>query len=290
MIDGVLLVDKPAGPTSQDVVTIVKRALGADKAGHAGTLDPFATGLLVVCLGKATKLAEYLTGDDKGYRAVVALGVATDTDDHTGKEIARADVSGVTREAVEAALASFRGEIRQVPPAFSAIQKDGQRMYDRARRGEAVEIEARTVFVRELVLEAFEPPRVTLALEVSKGTYIRAIARDLGAALGVGGHLEALRRTRAGAYRVDGALPLDAIRAKPDEAKRRVIRAEAVSLAMPAIVVGAEEARRVPHGILPRALAGAPPGLVRLLDEGGKLLAIVRVEAGKARFEKVLAS
>ncbi len=287
MSDGILLVDKPAGPTSQDVVTIVKRALAADKAGHTGTLDPFATGLLIVCLGKATKLAEYLTGEDKAYRAVVALGVATDTDDRTGKEISRANASGVTREAVEKALGAFRGEIRQVPPKFSAIQKDGQRMYDKARRGEAVELEARTVYVRELALESFEAGKATLALDVSKGTYIRSIARDLGAALGVGAHLAELRRTRVGAYRVEDAQPLDAIRAKPAEA--RVLPVDSVALGFPAVTVGAEEAARVGHGILPRALASAPAGLTRLVDEAGKLLAIVRVEAaGKARFEKVL--
>ena len=136
MPDGVLLVDKPAGPTSQTVVTVVRKTLGEDKAGHTGTLDPFATGLLIVCLGRATKLAGYLTGEDKSYRATVALGVATDTDDATGKEIRRADASGLRRDPVEAALAAFRGAISQVPPDYSAIQKDGERMYKKARKGE----------------------------------------------------------------------------------------------------------------------------------------------------------
>ncbi|HVO31041.1 MAG TPA: tRNA pseudouridine(55) synthase TruB, partial [bacterium] len=128
-MDGVLLVDKPAGPTSQTVVTKVRRALGSDKAGHTGTLDPFATGLLVVCLGRATKLAGYLTTEDKSYRATVVLGAATDTDDSTGRELSSADASALTRERVEAALAAFRGPIRQTPPQFSAIQKDGERAY-----------------------------------------------------------------------------------------------------------------------------------------------------------------
>ena len=197
-IDGVLLVDKPEGPTSQAAVTKVRRALGVDKAGHTGTLDPFATGLLIVCLGRATKVAQWLTGEDKGYRAVLTLGAATDTDDRTGKEISRADASRVDRTALEAALSKQRGAIRQVPPAFSAIQKDGERMYDKARKGEAVELEPRDVTVHELVLESFTPgaaATATISLRVSKGTYIRSIARDVGAALGVGGHLSSLRRT-----------------------------------------------------------------------------------------------
>ena len=292
--DGILLVDKPAGPTSQAVVTKVRRALGAAKAGHTGTLDPFATGLLIVCLGRATKVAQWLTGEDKRYRATVALGVATDTDDRTGKEIARADASRVERAALEAALARFRGAIRQVPPAFSAIQKDGERMYDRARKGEAVELEPREVTVHTLALEAFTPGPVAAAvldLAVSKGTYIRSIARDLGAALGVGGHLTELRRTASGGYGVDTAIPLDAAIADPADARARLIPLDRVALPMPDLAVTEDEARRLAHGVVPGAAAtrdAAPDGPRRLVSPDGRALAIARLSSGRLTLDRVL--
>lgn len=301
-LDGVLLVDKPAGPSSQGVVTAVRKALGAEKAGHTGTLDPFATGLLVVCLGRATKLAGYLTGEDKEYEATVALGVATDTDDSTGRELARADASRVTRAAVEEALAVFRGTIAQVPPDYSAIQRDGKRMYDLARKGEAVRLEPRQVVVHSLDLRSFEPAtgtegpaamaRAHLRLRVSKGTYIRAIARDLGRALGVGGHLTVLRRTASGGLRADEALPLDRVREAPDEARTRILPLEAVPLPMPDLRVDEEEAARLAHGVPPRQSAKdapGPPGSRRIVAPDGRVLAVATLsEGGQLRLDRVI--
>lgn len=292
--DGLLLVDKPVGPTSQTVVTKVRRALGCDKAGHTGTLDPFATGLLLVCLGRATKLAQWLTGEEKSYRAEVALGSSTDTDDRTGKELSRADASRIDRAALESALAAFRGTIRQVPPSFSAIQKDGERMYDKARKGEVVELEPRDVTVHELVLEAFTPgpvARVVVSMRVSKGTYIRSIARDLGAALGVGGHLAELRRTSAGAYSVDAAIALDAVAADPAAALARLVPVDRVVLPMPDLLVTEDEAKKLAHGVVPGGAAArdtGADGLRRLVAPDGRALAVATLSRGRLTLDRVL--
>jgi len=293
-VDGLLLVDKPVGPTSQTVVTKVRRALGVDKAGHTGTLDPFATGLLLVCLGRATKLAQWLTGEEKSYRADVALGAATDTDDRTGKELSRVDASRVDRASVEAALAAFRGKISQVPPAFSAIQKDGERMYDKARKGEVVEIAPRDVTVHELVLESFTPGAVAIvviSLRVSKGTYIRSIARDLGVALGVGGHLTELRRTASGAYAVDGAIALDAVEKSPADAIAKLVPVDRVVLPMLDLAVTADEAAKLANGIVPRDAAardGGADGLRRLVAPDGRALAVAALASGRLTLDRVL--
>ena len=293
-VDGLLLVDKPVGPTSQTVVTKVRRALGVDKAGHTGTLDPFATGLLLVCLGRATKLAQWLTGEEKSYRADVALGAATDTDDRTGKELSRVDASRVDRASVEAALAAFRGKISQVPPAFSAIQKDGERMYDKARKGEVVEIAPRDVTVHELVLESFTPGAVAIAvisLRVSKGTYIRSIARDLGVALGVGGHLTELRRTASGAYAVDGAIALDAVEKSPADAIAKLVPVDRVVLPMLDLAVTADEAAKLANGIVPRDAAardGGADGQRRLVAPDGRALAVAALASGRLTLDRVL--
>lgn len=284
-LDGILLVDKPEGPTSQTVVTKVKRALGASKAGHTGTLDPFATGLLVVCLGRATKLAGVLTTDDKEYRATVRFGSATDTDDATGREIARSDASALERTRVEEALGKFRGAIRQVPPAFSAIQKDGERMYERARRGDAVALEPRDCVVHTLTCESFTPgeaPEAMLAMRVSKGTYVRALARDLGEALGTHAHLRALRRTAAGAFRVADAVPLDAVTTE------RLVPLDRIPLPIPELTVTAEEAARLAHGIRPAVPPGAGDGPRALRAPDGRLLALATLAGGRLALDRVL--
>ena len=206
-LHGFLVIDKPAGISSHDVVFRVRRAAGG-RVGHAGTLDPFATGVLVVCVGKATRLAEWAAGADKRYLAEVELGVETDTYDPTGRVLATRPV-GADRAAVEAALAGFRGEIDQRPPMFSAVQVDGQRLYDLARRGRTVEVEARRVNILRLDLVDWQPPRLTLDLTCSKGTYVRSLAHDLGAALETGAHLAALRRLASGDFTVEQAVALD---------------------------------------------------------------------------------
>jgi len=205
------VVDKSAGVTSHDVVWRVRRAMGGGKVGHAGTLDPFATGVLVVCLGAATRLAEWAAAADKRYRAEVTLGVETDTYDRAGNVVETRPVE-VPREDAEAALARFVGELEQRPPAFSAIQVGGRRLYDMARRGQAVEVAPRRVTIHRLDLIAWEPPRLTLDLTCSKGTYVRSLAHDLGAALGTGAHLSALRRLASGRFAIEDAVELDAAR------------------------------------------------------------------------------
>lgn len=208
-VDGVLLVDKPSGLTSHDVVGRLRRALGTATVGHAGTLDPMATGLLVVLVGYYTRLSPYLTGAEKAYDAEVTFGSSTTTDDAEGEVLQRGDASAVSELGLRQALSGFRGRLAQVPPAYSAIQIAGERMYDRARRGEPVEIPAREVTIHELECLHFAPPHVTLSVRCSKGTYIRSLARDLGERLGVPAHLSGLRRTASGAFRLVDAVSLE---------------------------------------------------------------------------------
>ncbi|MEX0907970.1 MAG: tRNA pseudouridine(55) synthase TruB [Gemmatimonadota bacterium] len=284
-LEGVLPVDKPVGPTSHDIVGIARRALRTRRIGHTGTLDPFASGLLMLCIGSATRIAGYLTGMDKRYTAVVRLGVSTDTDDLTGTVIGGAgmgaEAAALTPAEVEAALARQRGRIEQVPPAYSAKQRDGERAYVAAREGRAVALPPVTVHVHELAITRFGPPEVELDVLCSSGTYIRAIARDLGAALGTGGHLTALRRTAIGARSVENALPLDAI---GDEAAVRsalLTPLEAIGDRLPRLDVTEIDAAEIRHG---RALpAAAALDGTWALAAGGRLLAIAESADGRIR-------
>jgi tRNA pseudouridine55 synthase len=209
-INGVLPIDKPAGPTSHDIVAKARRALGVRRIGHTGTLDPFASGLLLLCVGPATRLAEYLTSQTKSYSAGMLLGVSTDTDDLQGSPVSESDDwRELTRDRVLAAFAEQTGELQQIPPQYSAKKIDGERMYDVARRGGTVELAASPVTVYNLTVTRLELPEVDFEVDCSTGTYIRSIARDVGASLGVGGHLTSLRRTRIGSISVEQALPLD---------------------------------------------------------------------------------
>lgn len=208
-VDGFLVMAKPPGATSMDVVRTVKRLTREKKVGHGGTLDPIAEGVLPICLGQATRLMEPLVDGTKRYTARVRLGVATDTYDSTGSAVFTADPSGVTREAVEAALERFRGVIAQVPPRFSALKQGGERLYDLARAGIAVEPEARTVTVFSLELREWSPPELELDTECGRGFYVRSLAHDLGEALGCGGHLVQLTRQRTGPFNLDDALTLE---------------------------------------------------------------------------------
>lgn len=202
---GILNIDKPAGRTSHDVVAAVRRASGERRVGHAGTLDPMATGVLVVCLGSATRVIEEIQAMPKAYRARVRLGERTSSGDAEGSVIETRDASGITRDAVEAALERFKGDILQIPPMVSALKHEGRRLYDLARQGIEVERAPRPVTVSGLVLSDWEPPEFTLEIEASKGTYVRAIADDLGEVLGVGAHLVALARTKVGSFTLDSA-------------------------------------------------------------------------------------
>ena len=209
LVDGVLVVDKPAGPTSHDIVDRARRALGTRRVGHTGTLDPFATGVLPLCLGRATRLARFLTAGEKTYRATLRLGFATTTDDLTGEPLGEPRRVELTDESLRAALAGLVGRFDQVPPAFSARQVDGRRLYELARRGEATARAATPVEVQALDLVSRAGDTLELEVRCSAGTYVRAIARDLGEQLGCGAHLVALRRTRSGGFGLDQAVPGD---------------------------------------------------------------------------------
>jgi len=269
-----VVVDKPEGPTSHDVVDVVRRALGVRRVGHTGTLDPFATGVLAVCVGRATRLARFLAAGVKVYRARVRLGFATTTDDRTGRPLSEPSTVSVDAGAVEVACARLCGDVLQLPPAYSAKRVDGQRLYELAREGVAVERRRSPVHIERITL--LECAGETLELEVvcSPGTYIRALARDLGDALGCGGHLSALRRLRSGDLDLAGAVALDAIAASA------VRPLDSLLPELPAVHLTAAGVRAVGHGrAVTRvdACAGFPeqaPGRVRLLDEQGRLVAL----------------
>jgi len=206
---GLVVVDKPGGITSHDVVSRVRRLAGTRKVGHAGTLDPMATGILVLGVNRATRLLGHLMLTEKAYDATIRLGVATTTDDAEGEVVSTSSTEGLTEDAIRSALAGFLGEIEQVPTTVSAIKVDGKRAYERVRDGEDVELKARPVTIHSLDVTRIEGPEVDISVRCSSGTYIRAIARDLGRALGVGGHLTALRRTAVGAFDLATASTLD---------------------------------------------------------------------------------
>jgi tRNA pseudouridine55 synthase len=209
-----LLVAKPAGPTSHDVVELVRRALGEQRVGHLGTLDPFAKGLLVLVVGRATRLARFAAAWPKTYEGVIRLGITTDTDDLTGAVVATAPWTAITPAQLADVVAGFRGAYEQRPPAYSAVKIEGERAYRRARRGEVVAPEPRPVEVRELEIIEAAVPDLRFRATVSAGTYLRSLARDIGAKLGCGAHLTALRRTRVGPLRLEDAVAAEA--ATPD--------------------------------------------------------------------------
>jgi tRNA pseudouridine55 synthase len=207
-MDGILNIDKPAGQTSYGVVAMVKRLSGERRVGHAGTLDPDATGVLPVCLGQGTRIVEYLVATTKTYRAGIELGIATDTFDAAGRIIQRGDPSGIDLDKLQSALDPFRGTIRQTPPMFSALKLRGQPLYKLARAGISVERKSRTVEIHRLDLLSWQPPVAALEIECSKGTYIRSLAQDLGQSLGCGAHLKSLVRTRCGIFDIKDAVSL----------------------------------------------------------------------------------
>lgn len=291
MTGGVLVIDKPAGPTSFEAVKRVRRALGAEKAGHGGTLDPAATGVLVVCVDDAVKLQQWLADGDKAYEATVAFGAATSTEDAEGEVTQRGDATGLSRQAIEAALPRLTGEIEQVPPMYSAVRVGGRRLHEAARAGEDVERAPRKVRVHALSLEALEPAgtdglaRARLRVRCGKGTYVRTLAADLGRAVGVPAHLAALRRTEASGFGIDRALPLEEAEALGRESRdalaaRLVPPAEALGF-LPAVLVDAGEARALSQGkVLPREAQG---DLLRAIGPGGELVAICAPGKGGIR-------
>jgi len=278
-MDGLLVVDKPEGLTSFDVVRKARRLLGTSKVGHTGTLDPLATGALVLCLGEACKLVPFLTELDKVYCTEFVLGVATDSHDAQGKVVQTRPVPALTAEALEAHLCAFRGRFWQVPPMHSAIKQQGRRLYALARQGIEVEREARLVEVHHLQLEALEGDRVKLKLHASKGFFVRSLAHALGEALGCGAHVRHLRRLSVGPFGLEQALTLPALEAGPACAQPRLIPLHKALPWLPAHVLSAQEARKVQHGA--RFALPAPPGPLRLVDEEGQLLALAQAVDGE---------
>jgi len=301
--DGLVVVDKPAGWTSHDVVARMRRIAGTRKVGHAGTLDPMATGVLVLGIGRATRLLTYVVGADKEYVATIRLGVSTTTDDAEGETLARIDASAVSPAAIDAGVDALTGPIEQVPSTVSAIKVDGQRAYARARAGEQFELAARPVTIARFEVHAIRrapmpdddpsvaPPGAApraapgpavppptdgaLVLDVdvtvvcSSGTYIRALARDLGAALGVGGHLTALRRTRVGGYPVELARTLDELEALPDDVPLDVLSlADAARATFPVRDLTAEEAASLSYGKPVGACAPGPEPVAAIAPDG----------------------
>lgn len=287
LMDGVLVVDKPKGPTSFDVVSRVRRALQVRRAGHTGTLDPMATGVLPICLGEATKVAQFITEGDKAYEAVVKLGVETDTLDAEGQVTATHPVPPLDRAALEQALGGFRGTFAQTPPMYSAVKVGGKRLYELARAGEEVERQARQVTVHALELLDFSADEVRLTVDATKGFFVRVLAQDLGKALGCGAHLKALRRTRSGPFTLDQAVPLEVVEAQGAAIAPRLVPVERALLGMDAVLLTAADAKKVRHG--GAVEVARPDGLVRVLGPGDELLAIAQVERGRLRYRRVLA-
>jgi tRNA pseudouridine55 synthase len=298
-VDGVLIIDKPAGLTSHDVVARVRKTISERRVGHTGTLDPFATGVLVVLVGRATRLAQFLSGADKEYEAVIRLGCATDTGDVTGRRIASEEnltaetqrAQSLRRGEIETALAALRGEIEQTPPMYSAKKIDGRKLYELARRGEEVERKAIRVVVNEFetMKGNHEAPKPNddgtcdLAVRVvcSAGTYIRTLAEDFGNQLGVGAHVAELRRTRAGQFKIGCAITLERLNelAQSESLEQMLISPDAALSSLPALELGEDAARRTVHGIDLQLEEGNGSSwtndqMVRLRNEDGQLIAV----------------
>ena len=295
-MDGILIIDKPEGWTSHDVVARARRVLREKRVGHTGTLDPFATGVLVLLVGRATRLAQFLAGAEKEYLATIRLGFATDTGDLTGERReapGTADCAALRLEELEAALAPLRGEFEQVPPMYSAKKVQGKKLYELARRGEEVERKAVPVRVSEFEIVAVEDGSfsrrgedgtcdVRARVVCSAGTYVRALAESIGENLRTGAHLAALRRTRAGEFGLERAVPLEELPGLVEEGREFLVPPEAALPHLPSVHLTAQEAGRVRHGAAVPAGGGGgwdDGAHVALLDERGALLAVGAYDA-----------
>ena len=282
MTDGALLLDKPVGPSSNGVLQEAKRLLGAKKAGHGGTLDPLASGLLLLLFGEATKFAGLLLDQDKEYLASVKLGEKTATGDAEGEILERKEVT-VRRPDVDAVLERFRGEIEQLPPMHSALKRDGVPLYKLARQGKAVERAPRRVRIVELEVVSFETPRLDLRVRCSKGTYIRTLAEDIGAALGTGAHLRGLRRTASGRFRIEDAVSLEALRQlSPAARSARVLPLAALVDGLPRAALDAGAEARLRNGQA-LEISGLAEGVVAVVRADGALIGLARSEGGVLR-------
>ena len=303
-IDGILVVSKPAGPTSHDIVALVRRLTSVRRVGHGGTLDPFAMGVLPVFLGRATRMVEYHLADEKAYSASVVFGARSTTDDIDG-EMTPAETPTPDRAAVEAALASFRGQIEQVPPDHSAVHVGGKRAYEVARRGEKPELRSRQVTIHSLELTGWDTADVTrplaeIEVRCSAGTYIRSLARDVGERLGCGAYLGALTRTASGPFRMDAAHSLDTVREElaAGRTERLLLSPDAGLEHSPMVQVPGKDREALARGQIIRVrgqVSGpADPAavlddaeVVRVVDEAGRLAAMAHVKKGRLYPDKV---
>ena len=279
---GCINIYKPTGMTSHDVVSVLRRLVGIKQIGHTGTLDPFAEGVLLVCIGKATRLIEYMA-DDKAYIGTLHLGKTTTTYDTEGEVVKTSDKK-VSLEEIKIALENFKGEIEQLPPKYSAIKVKGKKLYEYARKGEEVEIKPRKVTINELRIENFDQQNQTLELYIdcSKGTYIRSIANDLGEVLGTGGYLTKLVRIKAGKFRVEGAVKLDDLKSEEDVEKNLIYPLE--YLDYPKYELNEAEKEKVSHGIsVDTSLSDG----VSILTYSGKIAAVCKIQNGKSVLAKV---
>lgn len=273
MLHGFLNIDKPQGMTSTDVVRVVKRTARMKRVGHGGTLDPMATGVLPIALGNATRLLEYLQEEDrKAYTATLRLGITTDSDDAEGNVIAESAVPALEPGLIEHVLSQFRGAIEQVPPQYAAIRVDGKRMYEYAREGTHIELPARPITIEQLDVLAWDAQQLTIAVDCSKGTYIRALARDIGALLGCGAHLTALRRTRAGAFDLSTSIALAELDQQPEVLAAALLPPQAAIANWPLISLPEAVIADVRMGRVVQVDSVAER--VGLLDQAGQLVAI----------------
>ena len=284
---GFLNVNKPAGMTSHDVVALLRRKLRLRKLGHAGTLDPLARGVLVLCVGPATRLSEYVMRGDKRYLALVQAGVSTSTYDAEGEALERRDASGLKREALLEALDGFRGEQEQLPPMYSAVKQDGRKLYELARAGKTVTRRPRRVTVHTLELVDWSPPTFTLELTCSAGTYVRSLAHDLGQALGTGAHLAGLTRTASGAFRLQDASTPEEVLARPDWRCLLVSASQALPQIPPLRVDDTARESLLQGRAVARREGDPSSALAQALSPTGSLLAIVEGDASLWRPRKV---
>ena len=293
----ILNLNKPPGWTSFDVVRFIRGRCGEKRVGHAGTLDPAASGVLPILIGRATRLTEYLVDTTKEYVADIQFGVATDTYDAEGDIVSRADASAITEASVGSALSAFQGEILQAPPVYSALKREGVPLYKRARRGEDIRAEPRPVRIDELDIIEFKPPHLRLRIVCGKGFYVRSLAHDLGAALGVGGMLSGLVRSRVGAFRLEDAVDVETLRREFEDGtwQERVIAPDEVLLTRRAAILRDEDTQDVLHGreTTLRAVASlvvAEGDLCRAYSDSGDFLAVLRCRGvDRWRPEKVFA-
>lgn len=290
-LDGILNIDKPSGITSMDVVRRIKRASGQKRVGHGGTLDPIASGVVPVCVGRATRLMEYLISGTKEYLTEVELGVETDTYDALGSVVGRQDASSVSLSDLESALLEFKGTILQVPPMFSALKKDGKRLYDLARAGVEVEREPRKVEVYGLDLLDWSPPVATLHIRCGRGFYVRSLAHDIGRALGYGGHMKALVRQRTGPFRLADAVSIEEVEESanagdwadllnPPDIVLRHLRAAIVDSRVQEMI---RQGRAIPPGL--RIPASRPDEECRVYTVDGTFLATMSFDASQGRWQ-----